>query len=1202
MAITIDNLEIQIHSEAKKATGGIDALADSLKNLKSAIGDASGLASNLTQIANALKSFNSVGKINLTSPVNQLVRLNDALKGLDTKRLNDFSSQMSRFADGLSNLSGVGKISVGSTINSLAKIPDITKKLEPEVIDEFAAKVERLTKVVAPLAEQMDKIAQGFNALPNSIKRAINAKDQAIAKNGKLNKSYNDVFKSLSKNVSTYRNLYYAFSRVWGVFADWFGESNSYIENLNLFTVSMGDATDAAIEYADKVSDALGIDPSEWMQNQGVFMRMSTGFGVASDKSEIMSQNLTQLAYDLSSFFNTDVQTSMQKLQSGMSGQIKGLKAWGYNLSVAALQETALSLGIEESVRSMSEAEKAQLRYITLIQKSNGIMGDMAKTITSPANAMRVLDAQMTQLKRSLGNLVSVLVTKFIPWIMAAVELMTEFAETLADAWEFEVPEFPEVDLELGSDDIEKAEEELAELKKQLMGFDELNILQNKDEEDSNFLKDFDLPEYNFLNGLEGLDLEPYKEKLRDILDAVRLIGAAFLAWKIATSLQDGLLKVKNFLQDIKGVASTHLEFVVEFKVLGAAMFLADINEFLKYFDDFKENGATFHNVGGMISEFAGVVGDALILLGKMEIGGALKAVQGVGEIVVAIEDMSNNGVNWDNALTAVRGMTNIAIGISIFTGHVKVAAWSVSLQGFATIIQELRENWEAIKEGDWSGVDKAALIIGGLEILGGLLVAFDAFAKFKSSVPDVEKAPEVVETVSTSTSNLNTKMTSLAKNIGLGVVILAEVAAGAVIFAGAIWLVGEELKKTAEAWQPVIDHGGTVLAAVGIGTGLLVGIGAACYGLGTLGTTMIVNIALGTAVLAELGIATALFTAEVWLIGDGLTKINDSWQPIIENGETTAKAIGVGTGFLIGIGVSTAALGAATVASGGLLPLAIGLGTLMLVELGIAFEALVYSLTAVSDSLVNDLAPSLDSVNDITPDLTEDMSDFTDYLEEFASQFTDYTKSMGKNTWSSIVNGFLGLFSNNPIETLADHVADIGDDTNDLIRELNKTIPRLTTAILLVEKFNNKMSELGSLMAVKESDSGLLSSIGSVFGDLFGGGTFSLRNTSDSGSIGMYASGGFPSMGEMFIARERGPELVGRIGNKNAVANNNQIISGIASAVYSAMMAAKEDGGGGGGSPAKIIVQIGDTAVGEASVRYINGQIVQTGTSPIYS
>lgn len=84
-----------------------------------------------------------------------------------------------------------------------------------------------------------------------------------------------------------------------------------------------------------------------------------------------------------------------------------------------------------------------------------------------------------------------------------------------------------------------------------------------------------------------------------------------------------------------------------------------------------------------------------------------------------AIKDISENGVNWGNALTAVRGLTNIAIGIGVFTGNIKLAAWGVAIQGFTVIIREIATNWEAIKQGDWSGVDKVALIIGAIEVLG---------------------------------------------------------------------------------------------------------------------------------------------------------------------------------------------------------------------------------------------------------------------------------------------------------------------------------------------------------------------------------------------------------------------------------------------------------------------------------------------------
>ena len=82
-------------------------------------------------------------------------------------------------------------------------------------------------------------------------------------------------------------------------------------------------------------------------------------------------------------------------------------------------------------------------------------------------------------------------------------------------------------------------------------------------------------------------------------------------------------------------------------------------------------------------SSFAGMVGDALIMLGNLKVGGALKVIQGIGEIVIGISDIAANGLNVDNALTVVRGLTNVAIGIGVFTGNIKLAAWSVAIQGF---------------------------------------------------------------------------------------------------------------------------------------------------------------------------------------------------------------------------------------------------------------------------------------------------------------------------------------------------------------------------------------------------------------------------------------------------------------------------------------------------------------------------------------
>jgi hypothetical protein len=110
--------------------------------------------------------------------------------------------------------------------------------------------------------------------------------------------------------------------------------------------------------------------------------------------------------------------------------------------------------------------------------------------------------------------------------------------------------------------------------------------------------------------------------------------------------------------------------------------------------------------------------------------------------------------------------------------------------------------------------------------------------------------------------------------------------------------------------------------------------------------------------------------------------------------------------------------------------------------------------------------------------------------------------------------------------------------------------------------------------------------------------------DVTNSGSVSLklraYAMGGLPEMGEMFIARERGPELVGNIGRKTAVANNDQIISGIESGVYRAVMAANSMKQGGGSQTIRIINEIDGEKVGEKVISYHNGIVMQTGVSPL--
>src|SRR5699024_10509312 len=84
--------------------------------------------------------------------------------------------------------------------------------------------------------------------------------------------------------------------------------SNDYIENVNLFNVSMGSMAGPAKEFVDNFSDVLGVDPSNVMRYTGIFNTLAEGFGIADEEAYTMSKNLTQLSYDMSSFLNIPIE------------------------------------------------------------------------------------------------------------------------------------------------------------------------------------------------------------------------------------------------------------------------------------------------------------------------------------------------------------------------------------------------------------------------------------------------------------------------------------------------------------------------------------------------------------------------------------------------------------------------------------------------------------------------------------------------------------------------------------------------------------------------------------------------------------------------------------------------------------------------------------------------------------------------------
>lgn len=517
--------------------------------------DVDGAVSAIDKLTGALQRLNQGIKIdgNIATTLNSLSRLDKVVNGLNTKNVDAFSEGIRNLVEALKPLEKIGDSGLGKTLNSLSNISKTISKLDQADLGKFSGQMNQISNAMAPLAQNGNQLSDVFNKMPSAVASASKSLDTYNSKSRGAKVHTGGLFSAISSLVSGARGIHSTFSSLNSTFGFFYNESAEYIEQLNLFNVAMGSAAQSASAFAQKVSDAMGIDPGKWMEYQGTLNMMIEGFGVASDKAQIMSQNLTQLSYDYSSLMNVDVSTAFDKIQSAMSGQIKGLKEYGNNVSVAMVKQTGLKYGLQGNVSTWDQNTQAIMRYITIMNNASkvDVFNDMARTINTPSNAVRILAQQFNLLRRAVGNIASVFATAVIPYIQVAVELLNKFASFVAGLFGFKLPTIDYSGLEKGSgamDDMADsaknagssvggATKKVKDLKKELqtLGFDELNILNNpKNDSDSGGsgggggsggvggggIGDIDLPQYDFLKGLKK-DTDEIEKRLKELFKPV---------------------------------------------------------------------------------------------------------------------------------------------------------------------------------------------------------------------------------------------------------------------------------------------------------------------------------------------------------------------------------------------------------------------------------------------------------------------------------------------------------------------------------------------------------------------------------------------------------------------------------------------------------------------------------------------------------
>lgn len=489
----LDSLELKVSAEAQSAEKALDSLIGKLQSFSKALGGI-----NTTSISKNLENLARVGGLKTV-----------------TKEVEDLGK----------TVDNVGKKKTKTDVK-------VDVKQAEKELAEYKARLTESQNSTRSFGSTLKSVATGFSNFISKIKNAGVATLNFAKNVRKMKSPLKLALGQISKLGNSVARLYFKYmmlSRVAGALGKVLGISSDYIEEYNYFQKAIDKIAqenkgnykkygyDDAKSYADSFEDrlttltgkmtgykpskggnlidtgatSLGLDVTQVTKFEAQIAQMTNSVGMIGEASIASSKALTMLAGDMSSLTNMPLDTVMKNFSSGLSGAAMAVKKYGMDISVAALQETAFSLGVKKSVSNMTQAEKEYLRVITMLQQSKVAWGDLADTINQPANQFRMLKANIKQCGLMLSRLFMPVIEKVLPWLNAMTMAVKDLMKHIGDLFGLKFKSiggssnddtssnYDDVSdsADNAADSINNAADAQKKFNKQLQGFDKLNNL-----------------------------------------------------------------------------------------------------------------------------------------------------------------------------------------------------------------------------------------------------------------------------------------------------------------------------------------------------------------------------------------------------------------------------------------------------------------------------------------------------------------------------------------------------------------------------------------------------------------------------------------------------------------------------------------------------------------------------------------------------
>ena len=492
----IDSLEIQIKAQATKANNAIDKLITKLDKLSTSLNsintsNLNGLANSVNKLSSAMQSMNNVKTADFT----RLAKGIEKISTVDTTKINSAASSMNQLSKAFGNIQasssataqiselakGISQLGYKSSTKAIENIPKLATAMQG--LMTTLSKAPTVNRNLIDMTNALAKLARtgaSSGRAANSLASSLNVFSKS-AKSAKINSF--SLASAFGKLYASYWLLFRAFHKL----GEAIDISSSLTEVENVVRTTFGNYEKMIQDFSKTSIQDFGMSELMAKQVASRFQAMGVAMGFSQKNMANMSLELTKLTADMASFYDMSQTDVARNLQAIFTGETEPLRKYGLDLTQATLKEWALKQGLDADITSMTQAQKAMLRYQYVMQNTAAAQGDFARTADTWHNQITVLTQSFQQLASIIGGALINAFKPFVRTLNQVMQYVIAFAETVTNAlgsifgWQYEVSAGGVAEdwadgMEDFSDATGDAAKNAKKLKNNVLALDELNI------------------------------------------------------------------------------------------------------------------------------------------------------------------------------------------------------------------------------------------------------------------------------------------------------------------------------------------------------------------------------------------------------------------------------------------------------------------------------------------------------------------------------------------------------------------------------------------------------------------------------------------------------------------------------------------------------------------------------------------------------